>query len=414
MARFFVFFSSLAVCLGLFFLPQRGFSELIKVPGFTLKIALKIKDLQAGRHAFPNTPEFLSGKYAPKPVAARSQKRAEQAIAVLQEWYDEESGIWNTTSWWNAANAITSLAQYTKYTGSRKYMPVIRNTFAKTRHFPVEASADRPAWVCHNYLNDYYDDAGWWALAWLDVYELDPDTAYLNVAKIIFADMAGGWDEVCGGGTYWKKPDIGKGAISNGLLLNVALRLWEQEPDEKVQGLSYQQWAYRIWEWFRASGMISPDNLILNGLKYREDCSPHGTPWTYNQGVMVGALTIFYQQTQDSSYLHQAEAIAEATMATLVHPNGVLRDQNEANSNGDQIQFKGIFMRYLGRLYETSPKPEYAAFIRKNARSIWKIARDRKTGRIGASWALPFDQGSAARQSSAVDALNGMILVDAK
>ena len=55
-------------------------------------------------------------------------------------------------------------------------------------------------WICTNYINDYYDDEGWWILAWIKAYDLTNDNKYLKMAKITFSDMALGWDSVCGGG----------------------------------------------------------------------------------------------------------------------------------------------------------------------------------------------------------------------
>ena len=51
-----------------------------------------------------------------------------------------------------------------------------------------------------HFLNQFYDDEGWWALAWIDAYDLTHDASYLSMSKTIFADMTGGWDAACGGG----------------------------------------------------------------------------------------------------------------------------------------------------------------------------------------------------------------------
>ena len=60
-------------------------------------------------------------------------------------------------------------------------------------------------------LNRYYDDEGWWALAWVDVYELNPSSSdanrYLRTTEAILADMTGDWDHTCGGG-IWGSTDL--------------------------------------------------------------------------------------------------------------------------------------------------------------------------------------------------------------
>lgn len=173
----------------------------------------------------------------------------------------------------------------------------------------------------------------------------------------------------------------------------------------------YAAWSMQIWRWIAGSSMIGPDHLVLNGLDYQGDCKAGGTTWTYNQGVMIGALVKYWHLTKEDIYLAQAEAIADAVLTTLIHPNGVLREPHEAESNGDQIQFKGIFMRYLYDLYAVTNHQRYADFILHNADALWLHSRDEATDQIGTSWASPFDTGSAARQSSGIDALLVAVLV---
>ena len=45
--------------------------------------------------------------------------RAAAAAAALHRWYGRWSGLWRTTGWWNAANALTAVIDYTGRTGIR-------------------------------------------------------------------------------------------------------------------------------------------------------------------------------------------------------------------------------------------------------------------------------------------------------
>jgi hypothetical protein len=81
-----------------------------------------------------------------------------------------------------------------------------------------------------NFLNGYYDDEGWWALTWINAYDLTGNRAYLSQAKDIFADMTGGWDGTCGGGIWWSKARGYKNAIANEIFLQVAVALHERTP----------------------------------------------------------------------------------------------------------------------------------------------------------------------------------------
>src|ERR1035437_2721414 len=126
-------------------------------------------------------------------------------LKTLQTWYVEETGRWKTTGWWNAANALTVVVDYSKLSGTPDFRPILANTFERNSQ--------------KNFLNEYYDDQGWWALGWAGAYELTHDARYLEMAELIFVDMAGGWDDACGGGIWWKKPKQYKNAIANELFL---------------------------------------------------------------------------------------------------------------------------------------------------------------------------------------------------
>ena len=96
-------------------------------------------------------------------------------------------------------------------------------------------------------------------------------------------------------------------------------------------------------------------------------------------------------------------------------PPGILAEPGErpdAGWEGDQPQFKGIFIRNLYELYRLSPRAEYRDFILTNATSLWRNARNRRD-QVGLAWTGPFDRADAARQSSALDALNAAVGVTA-
>jgi predicted alpha-1,6-mannanase (GH76 family) len=322
---------------------------------------------------------------------------ATAGITTLQRWYVPSTGLWATTGWWNAANALTAVIEYTQRTGDRRYAGVIETTFiaAQRRH------AD--------FINNYYDDNGWWALAWVAAYDLTGDERYLEAARTIFARNENGWDSSCGGGLWWSEAKKYKNAITNELFLTLAALLHQRSPDSHG---SYWAWALREWEWLSSSGLIGASGLVNDGLT--SACKNNGgTTWTYNQGVILGGLAALYQISGDRAYLAQGESIADAALKELAGPPsagqpGILAEPTEhatAIRDRDRPQFKGIFVRYLYDFYLQSCRPAYSAFILANASSIWKNARNAKN-EFGLHWGGPFDRADAGRQSSALDALN--------
>jgi predicted alpha-1,6-mannanase (GH76 family) len=326
-------------------------------------------------------------------------QHATLAVQTLQTWYVPASGLYRKpTDWWNTANAITVLVDYSRVSHTTKYLGAVANTFAKANK----------TYRIHNFVNDSNDDEGWWALAWIDAYDLTKTASYLQMAETIFADMTKQWETgTCGGGVWWSKDlqhSAYKNAVTNELFLEISAGLANRvaDPEKKAQ---YLAWAQKEWRWFKASGMVNAENLVNDGLNAKNPAActnNHQTTWTYNQGVVLGGLVELAQADGDSSLLPQAEAIAQATIAMLVTPGGVL---NEHPGGGPDLpQFKGVFMRNLVKLYRVAPRPAYRSFLRMNADSIWQKDQG-ENHKLGMNWQGPFDSGDATRQTSALDAL---------
>lgn len=78
---------------------------------------------------------------------------ANAGIAALQRWYHPATGLWQGTGWWNSANALTAVIRYSKLTGDGRHAGVISTTFTAAQRQHA------------NFVNTYYDDNAWWALA---------------------------------------------------------------------------------------------------------------------------------------------------------------------------------------------------------------------------------------------------------
>jgi predicted alpha-1,6-mannanase (GH76 family) len=326
---------------------------------------------------------------------------AAAGIEALQRWYRPWTGRWRTTGWWNAANALTAVIAYTQRSGDDRYLDVVGRTFraARRRH--------------RHFVNNFYDDNGWWGLAWVAAFDLTGEDRYLAAARTIFANMVTGWDDTCGGGVWWNTDRDYKNAITNELFLTLAARLHQRCPGDG----GYLQWARREWDWFTARGLIGASGLVNDGLT--DACANNdGVTWTYNQGVVLGGLAALHEITGAREYLARAEAIADAAIGQLITPGqaglpGILTEPDELGTDpkdADRPQFKGVFMRNLYDLNLRSRKPAYTEFIQANARSVWDRNRNDQN-QFGLHWSGPFDQADACRQSAALDALNAAIPV---
>lgn len=312
-----------------------------------------------------------------------SDPRADACAAALQRWYSWRRGLWSTTGWWNGANALTALVDYMSVTGNHRYRHVLPRTFLLAPGFKLRG----------RFINMFYDDSAWWALAWAGAYGLTSDRFYLARAEAIFQYMTTGWDATFGGGTWWTTRRDYKNAVSNELfgLLAVRLYLITRQAD-------YLDWALREWAWLDASGMIGPSGLVNDGLN-SSGVNNDGTTWTYNQGIVLGFLAGLHTATGSRDYLEAGTRIARAVLTSLTE-DGIVTEPGPAS--GDTVLFKGIFVRNLRVFAEIADLSGYREFVLANAASAWDRARN-GSDQIGFRWQGPFDSADAGRQTAALD-----------
>ena len=343
---------------------------------------------------------------------------ATAAVASLQNWYDRKTGLWaipgrgklrgpGDAGWWNSANALHALIDYMSLTGTAGYLDVVENTF--DLH---EGSRFR---------NDFYDDEGWWALAWINARDFARDAErknrYLAMAMDLFDDMADGWDErTCDGGVLWKKSTGGKNSIENELFLAVAARLYQRVPARDRE--YYLRWIGQAGQWFYEKFIVAdPRHLIYDGLTSAGSHEGHKQTWSYTQGVILGALADMAASginIAGHAPLPLATQIADAVLSSpVLVQDGVLTEfgQPDPGTSTDSPQFKGIFMRNLGYLAaHVGPEgnASYVAFIRRNAGSVLASNRNCIT-QFGYRWQGPFDGADSVRQSAGLEAVNAAL-----
>ncbi|TID18350.1 glycosyl hydrolase protein [Venturia nashicola] len=375
------------------------------------------------------------------------------AVKVLQNWYNQSTGLYQSTGWWNSANCITTLADLTVIDSQVDIITgqIWPNTFEKAQKFNLKQSrapGSCATTVCTDakqrvlavnatkrhldssigrrevqtvdgleiedadpkgFLNGFYDDEGWWALAWIQVYDLTKKPQYLQAADDIFKDMVStGYNATCGG-IWWDKKKQANTAIANELFLSVAAHLANRMPNK----VYYTNWAVRQWDWFQRTGLINSDNTINDGLNLTTCKNSGDLVWSYNQGVILGALIELTKATNNKQLLLDAQDIANGAIRTMVDSDGILHDPREPNLGGDGYQFKGIFNRNLAKLQKVTGSDLYKEFLERNAQSVWNKARNKQDNVFTGVWSGPFDaaHANAATQCSGLDALVGAAAV---
>jgi predicted alpha-1,6-mannanase (GH76 family) len=387
----------------------------------------------------------------------------------------------DTLRWWNSANALTALIDSMLITNTQNssYVNAVYETFNKGPNaytidfskfidlviaaasaaaapliwdpekalqagLAAGAAAAIPAyqnsmWHYTNFLTNFYDDDGWWALTWIKAFDLTRDQNFLDMAVTIAQEMTKAWDDTfAGGGIFWARDHNDpnghgpyKNAIANELFMAVTARLYLRTQDAK-----WKDCAKKEYDWFISrSGLIygsdpshQPpnnklqylinDSLLISGPNAGFNDGSEKVR-TYNQGVILGALCdlwiIFGDQLSAAPLAANPVALAEKIASSAITFASTTTDENgiltEPACGGgcdvNECQHKGIFLRNLGVLYAHDHNPKYSTFISNNATSI--LSHHNASNQFGEDWTkspAPGDTLDFVRQTAAIDALN--------
>lgn len=329
------------------------------------------------------------------------------AADALLYSYDPNNAWW-PSSWWNSASALTSLIDYLKESGSTRYDWVVGQTYQVNKAaFPAGTRSTDA--ISGDFISPAVDDSEWWALAWIDAYDLTGNHTYLNEAVTITNYATQYWDpSSCGGGVWWSTAKTYKNAITNALYVRLTAALHNRLPGDTL----WLGRARTAWNWFANSGMINSSGLVNDGLT--SSCGNNGgTVWTYNQGMAIGAAVEMWRATGNSVTLSTAQRMANGALSSSLVSNGVLTESCDPSEACDdnQKQFKGIFERYLAEL--DSVTGGYTSFLATQANTIWSADRD-SFDQIGVRWSGQTPNIADWRtQASGLDALDAASSVGA-
>ena len=343
--------------------------------------------------------------------AAAVSRRAADGIAVLDKIYwsptvniwldrpgDDLRGHFEgrvNPPWWSAANAVEVLLDFMNATGRSDYDAKIASLFEMNRdtrnRWPAVAAelkrrgswseadekalAQKMGWKSiRDFSNEYMDDSGWWALAWLKMFDRTHDGKYLATAKTIHAHMAKFWRPDKNGGVMWSEEKLVPNAIENSLFLVLSARLYE-----RTHEADYLSWAEKTLDWIHEKKLYDGRGVV--------DAPHHrGDYWTYNQGVFIGGLTALYHATGKQEYLDEAATVADGVLNRSgdVLPDGVIIEK--LGTNGwDPGLFKGVFIRYLAQLRDVlNAKKQHPDIAQQLDRCIRNSAASMIRNSIGA------------------------------
>ena len=183
----------------------------------------------------------------------------------------------------------------------------------------------------------YYDDQAWVGLALAQEHRLTQSASALSDAENVLSFVyPGGWDGNSGdfdpGGTFWVQQGAGLGltnhdrtTTSNAPNAELAFRLEQLDPSNEA---TYETAAMMMYGWVNHY-LYNVDSNPTDPDAPNPNYDPSKPPlvfdkvtegrvdemlWTYNQGVMIAANVAAYQDTGETDYLMNAEALANASL----------------------------------------------------------------------------------------------------
>ena len=254
-------------------------------------------------------------------------KREMQALqaAIDKNFYDKPSGYYDIvvdSTQWEVKNGF--LRKYTYFWAHcalyqaaneiQKLEPnnALMSKIEKQLTFYYDPAAPAPGYS--DYImklmpgERYYDDNQWIGITALDAYARTKQKKDLAQGKAMYDFMMTGYNQVLGGGLYWKEGSTSsKNTCSNGPGVLVALQLYQATKNK-----AYLDTALKIFSWTNHK-LQAPNKLYYDNIKTADGKLDKST-LSYNTGTMLESYVYLYEITKDKKYLEEANAIADSSL----------------------------------------------------------------------------------------------------
>jgi hypothetical protein len=221
-------------------------------------------------------------------------------------------------------------------TGAERYLNRGLRPLPGYSPYPGDRSASDETW---------FDDNGWWGLAFVNAYRATGRGRYLSDAqRALDYIAAAGWDPE-GGGIWWNTshPFKAGAALASGTLL--ATLLYQQTHSAFDLGQ-----ALRFLEWANSSGFAPAEGLYA-------DTSLEPTPVDYIEGPLIYAQELLCQLTATAADCERAEELKARALKRF----GYLLDFSP--------QYDAIYLQWMLALYSLDHDRVLYAMAADNAQA---------------------------------------------
>ena len=286
----------------------------------------------------------------------------------------------NTNSafeWYNASQIYADAAMIE--IGDSSYIPSMNATFEWMENMWDKSDPNGGYFAFSNLDGSgatgtkYVDDNSLTGMVYLQAYDVtkgaDKD-AYLTKAEACanWIINSGLWDTALDGGFWWNTEKTNKPTQTNGLVLQLFLRLYA------ITGQAvYHDWAISVNNWLTNKMYDSSTGLFI--WQYDNTGKKFSEIFTYDNAIMLEAYLWYSKAMNDPSYLSKAETIANAM-------NSILWDGAHNvyifNTSDKRINpaWCGWASQAMIRLYEADKNASWLSYAKGNIDAINTVLRD--------------------------------------
>ncbi|RCH53838.1 hypothetical protein DJ568_14950 [Mucilaginibacter hurinus] len=223
--------------------------------------------------------------------------------------------------WYNSSQIYADAAMIAA--GDAAYASYMNNAFAWIHHMWDSTSPVGGYYAAANIDgtgaagDKYTDDNALAGVVYLDAYNVTTGTTqtnYLNSAKACanWLMNSGQWDNTYGGGFWWSTVKESKPTQTNGLALQLFLRLYQ------ITGQTfYRDWAVSVKNWLLNNMYDSGTGLYIWKIDGAGSGTKHYEKFTYDNAIMIEAFLLYAQIMSDNSFTTKAQNLGISMNTTL-------------------------------------------------------------------------------------------------
>jgi hypothetical protein len=235
-------------------------------------------------------------------AASAGRARSSAWWNASTHWYRQQLGLSSPASLWGivhlfeATNALAIASPTPARKAAVRAFAQGAERYWNPNLRPVPGYGPAPGQTGSS-THTWYDDDGWWGVAFYDAYRATHDPRYLSSAKRALLFVDSGWDPAKGGIWWSNRHEFHAGeSLAGGTLLAASLYHETRSPKYLAMATKYVRWA-------------DADFRGDDGLYDRHERDD--TPMPYVQGPMFNAFILLCQSTGRHSYCDEAEELAD-------------------------------------------------------------------------------------------------------